>query len=271
MADSSIAVGSYNSTLSGKLVVRYNGARIQIMNADGTNMALVYSGGALPGNMKWSPDGSKILFHNDIGDGNVNDIYVMNADGTGLLRLTNNANQNFLADWSPDGTKIVYWSMPGSGGDIWIMNTDGSGNSQFTFTGNCSKPLWSPDGTKILYRNTGNYVIKNSDGTGIETVISTNQFDYITDYSADSTKLLLRRSVDGGTSYSIYIMNADGTGATLVPNTNGSSGISRWSPDESKIIFEGFPDLFIINVDGTNLINIASSLSFNLNLGGWKP
>jgi tricorn protease len=52
-----------------------------------------------------SPDGSRIAFASDRGDGNL-DLYVMKADGSDATRLTNNEVYDSPSDWSPDGTRI---------------------------------------------------------------------------------------------------------------------------------------------------------------------
>ena len=56
---------------------------------------------------KPSPDGSKICFVADEGQGDakVRNLYYMNSDGTGRTKVAENAREQC---WSPDGTKIAY-------------------------------------------------------------------------------------------------------------------------------------------------------------------
>jgi Tol biopolymer transport system component len=56
---------------------------------------------------KPSPDGSKICFVADMGQGSarVRDLYLMNADGTGRIKIAANSREPC---WSPGGTQIAY-------------------------------------------------------------------------------------------------------------------------------------------------------------------
>ena len=59
---------------------------------------------------KWSPDGARIAFNQNIGTEMVPqvDIHVLDADGSNEINLTNNpAIDDWFHDWSPDGMRIV--------------------------------------------------------------------------------------------------------------------------------------------------------------------
>lgn len=90
---------------------------------------------------RYSPDGSKIVFHSNR-DGQP-EIYVMNADGTAQTRLTNNPARDISPAWSPDGTKILFTS---SRDDVhqhalYVMNADGSNQTRVTAG---SDGVWRP-------------------------------------------------------------------------------------------------------------------------------
>jgi Tol biopolymer transport system component len=73
-----------------------NGARIYMMNADGTGLTpLTFSSNNLM--PAWSPNGARIAFCSDR-DGN-NEIYVMNADGSGQTNITNNPASDCDPAW----------------------------------------------------------------------------------------------------------------------------------------------------------------------------
>jgi WD40-like Beta Propeller Repeat len=60
-------------------------------------------------------------------------------------------------------------------------------------------------------------------------------------------------------SGTIYVMNPDGTNQTRV--SQWESNDAAWSPDGSRINFSGNvlePDIFFINLDGSNLTNISN-------------
>jgi TolB protein len=60
------------------------------MNADGTGVVQLTQSSAGLGIAQWSPDDSKILFSQPIGESR--DIYVMGSDGTAVRRLTHGFN-----------------------------------------------------------------------------------------------------------------------------------------------------------------------------------
>ena len=151
---------------------------IWIMDSDGNNK--IYSG-ILGGGVRWSPDGSKFIYHSN--PGNNYDIYISNIDGTSETRLTTSASLDLQPSWSPDGSKVAFISDRDGNYEIYIINSDGSGltrltnNSADEFT-----PTWSPDGTRIAFEsNLANiaanhseiYVI-NSDGSNLKRITNTS-------------------------------------------------------------------------------------------------
>lgn len=49
----------------------------------------------------WSPDGKKIAFSRNGGDGKCNGIYVMNPDGSNTTQLTQSEEFDGNPDWQP--------------------------------------------------------------------------------------------------------------------------------------------------------------------------
>jgi len=81
---------------------------IFVMNADGSNAVnLTNSPKEQEHYPQVSPDGSKICFTVDTGEGReaVRSLWVMNVDGTGQTKIADNAREPF---WSPDGKVIGY-------------------------------------------------------------------------------------------------------------------------------------------------------------------
>src|SRR5438477_7478830 len=219
---------------------------IYVMDADAGNvqrMVIVSSSihdASEIGSFEWSPDGTKYLFDagvyvvllDEFSKVHAN-LFTSSLDGKTVVQLTNDKNVfNGLASWSPDGKSIVFVSDPqdGSGsGGIQVMNADGS--SRHTIGTGGSFPSWSPDGSKIVFV--------------------------------------------GG--HQLYTINPDGSGLIQLtyfpPNYGGAyygSAYSgpRYSPDGTNIVFErtlydftaNIYEIFVINADGSNLINISNRL-----------
>jgi Tol biopolymer transport system component len=121
--------------------------QISTMNADGSGLTrLTNDGYASDCCLKWSPDGTRLLFQSTR-DGGVFRLYVMNADGAGVVGLVPLVGGPIcpglpcsgVADWSPDGAKIVW----GGSGGIYVVNADASGARNLTAnTASDAAPAW---------------------------------------------------------------------------------------------------------------------------------
>lgn len=90
------------------------------MDPDGQNEIQLTDLGIEIREPKCSPDGTRIVFSNDI------HVYTVGGDGKGLQSIARGCSPS----WTPDGKQIVfvrYDAEPGKNGLVCIMNADGSG------------------------------------------------------------------------------------------------------------------------------------------------
>lgn len=203
----------------------------------------------------FSPDGDQIAFTGYSDNGLFGDIYVMDADGANVTKVTNTEDLDEQPDWSPDGTQLIFQrsSSDYKHMGIFTININGSderliSDSDLEF----SSPHWSPDGNQIL--------------------VVGSQRD------------------ENGYSYSeIYTMNSDGSSIKKVAGKKGQGifhSAPRWSPDGNTIIFSsnrsGEPDeefgysyepydLFKVNKDGSDLMNLTNSSEISETNAMWSP
>ncbi len=105
--------------------------------------------------------------------------------------------------------------------EVYSMGPDGSHQTNLTNNpGDDFDPVWSPDGSEIAFSSNR----KNSQGDGLF----------------------------------IYVMNADGNYVHQL-SQQGDSRFPDWSPDGSRIAFSSQGDIYVINVDGSNELNLTQS------------
>lgn len=82
-----------------------DGYGIFVVDADGSELTRIDTGGAAALYPVFSPDGSRIAFSSKR-DGN-GDVWVMRVDGTQANRLTQDEANDGYPTWSPDGSTIA--------------------------------------------------------------------------------------------------------------------------------------------------------------------
>jgi TolB protein len=150
---------------------------LYVMDADGSGVTRL-ARGWYPA---WSPDGSRIAFHTDIGVDS-GGIHVVNADGSGLTRLLRHAYAAFppmkqhcvcQVTWSPDGRRLAF--IRGNyeeGSWIHVMNADGSSPGMLPLASpgdgvpTQADPAWSPDGSRIAFASADGRTITSADLKG---------------------------------------------------------------------------------------------------------
>lgn len=121
--------------------------------ADGTNPLQLTSPPAYPKSLRWSPDGTQILFVDRTPKG-TNGIYIVASDGgTPRQVLPNDDHYETDPSWSPDGKKIVYSTCPTLGAssksDLRILDLATGMAALVPGSNGLVTPHWSPDGKFI--------------------------------------------------------------------------------------------------------------------------
>jgi hypothetical protein len=147
---------------------------IYIINRDGTNLV---NTGVRGGHVRWSPDGTRILFTN-WGFTYTSDLFVYDLRDGSVTQVTyHQGNAAFVfGAWSPDSKRLAAtWLDPSTRkGDILVLNVDGTGtpvNLTSDLT-NSSEGIvaWTADGKHIVFLSNmaGNSDVwaMKPDGTG---------------------------------------------------------------------------------------------------------
>jgi Tol biopolymer transport system component len=156
--------------------------------------------------------------------------------------------------WSPDGKWLVFIGKfmasktNGTGCEcrsLWVVNADGSGLRRILAPGirPGGRPDWSPDGTTILFR--------------------THPGDDPSGYGSN-----------------LYTIRPDGSHVRRLTHFPSSVRVldGSYAPDGNSIVFETSdgavggqaPDVFVMNVDGTNVRPLTRTRNFETG-GDWGP
>ncbi len=259
-------------------------SRIAVINEDGSNMAILTSGGE-DRDPAWSPDGSQIVYSGH----RINGINIirMNADGTGQVPLTDTFGSviNQEPAWSPDGKKIAFTSNRAEArrNEIWVMDADGKNPVRLTvnvqlgsdssgpFYGHDFSPAWSPDGKKIVFwsdrDNLANrdIYIMNADGSDQTRLTNNPAEDRDPVWSRDGQRITFARQSNG-----IWEINADGTNEHRIAD----GFLPDWSPDGQRLAVTDFNSsafaVFLVNPDGTNRVRLTNTGSLDSWLPAWQ-
>jgi len=220
---------------------------------------------------RFSPDGSKIAFTSDAGDGD--NIWIMNADGADARQITKESFRllNNPA-WAPSGNYIVarkhFTSKRSLGaGEMWLHHISGGSGAQMTKRSNEQKdvndPVFSPDGRYLYYdrdATPGRTFQYNKDSTGQIYVIErldreTGEIDrvaggpggavrptpspdgkwlaFVRRVDFDSTLFL--KDLESGEEFPIYEdLERDNQEAWSI---HGVYPAMSWTPDSRQIVF----------------------------------
>ena len=167
--------------------------------------------------------------------------------------------------------RYCYPSCPPYMLEVYQSNIDGSNIRQLT-TGMWSvySKTWAPDGINFAFEAQGgnpfpdNLRIFKSDQSGsVPVQITTDIRSRWPDWSPDNQRIVY--SIE---NVGIYSIRTDGSDKKLL--RSGSGFQARWSPDSRRIVFCEADDVWLMNADGSNAINLAGGSTIDC-YPAWSP
>ncbi|NJN80382.1 MAG: hypothetical protein HC797_07880 [Anaerolineales bacterium] len=144
---------------------------IWMVNADGLNPRLVYTGARDIVAVAWSPNGEKIAYAMSVGIPQEYEIYTMDVNGRNHLKISQGLQGiGGSVDWSLDSKNILIYAGAFGDKDIFRIDSETGNFIQLTNGGNNAGASYSPDGNYIVFNSLRNddqadLYIMRADGT----------------------------------------------------------------------------------------------------------
>lgn len=260
-------------------VTKFNGALLRVetyvVKSDGTNLSLLNDSLGVTSHSF----NNKLTFAGiDTTGYYLNPLYTANSDGTNIVKISFGSYYPVYFILSPAGDKVLYTTDEGN--FLVLANVDGTGMIQISdgIRGTEQVPKFSPDGKLIAFfeapqnLETGLYIV-NTDGTGKKMLMDSIYYsaNYTLDWSPDGTKIMFQYNKNNLNSP--RVCSIDTSGLNLVELAEGIN--PSYSLNGTKICFkknvnQGIFDLFVVNADGSSVINITNTLNLNEAGGYWS-
>jgi Tol biopolymer transport system component len=239
----------------------------------------------------WSPDGRRLAFVRELGDGSA--IYVMDSDGTDVRRLTRQvrtpdggSSRDEAPSWSPDGTRLVFASSRSGGeSEIWRIDADGTDLTRLTRTAlyvGDHNPVWSPSGRSIWFDSDRSGVFNREvyrmrpDGTGVQRMTHTADGidDGAPDIAPDGRRIVFSSTRDHG-DQELYTMTPNGADVRRLGDASElrDEVFAQWSADGSQVVYWTFATaagaadtIWVIDADGTDRRRVTGG-----RVAAWHP
>ncbi len=174
-----------------------------------------YGGGDV---VRWSPDGSQILFHASLSGESA--LWLVPAAGGYSRRVTTEPLRlPFLASpmqsFAPNGSRIAFLALQGEATELWLWEAHTASSRPLTAFGNqISSYAWAPDGGSLLVASNrrGTFDIYRVDTTSgsARRLTSSQQYEVSPVATPDGARVLFVRLDDTWADHDVISIAADG-------------------------------------------------------------
>ncbi|MEQ1694185.1 MAG: hypothetical protein ABMA00_23060, partial [Gemmatimonas sp.] len=164
----------------------------------------------------WSPDGSRIAFHQILRSGN-RAIYTMNADGTDRQLRSVDLDQALVPTWSPLGDSLAVQTALSGNAIIGVLSTNGPPKARrLLLDKSGDMVVWSPVGSELAYHSGDGIRVINVAG-GPSRLVASN--------AADGTESFAVAWAPDGAALHYLAHGPNGYMIRTVPSAGGASRV----------------------------------------------
>ena len=254
---------------------------IYTIQADGSDIKLIFAGSPIVADPKWSPDGAHIAFADQIPGESSSNLLLINPIDSMATSILTAAGTITGITWSPDSSHLAYsLKVPNEkGAYLYVTPLQGSPQLlspnlyQEDYLPNKS-PTWSPDGVNIAFiRQNGegsSLFIIHSDGSGL-TELTPDMGDgpngvfmivSSPSWSPDGQQIVVV-GLGGPISLIEFLrIEADGSGWNIIPKPGWWATEVMWAPLANRLVIgtqtaHFAQDLFVVDPDGSNSVYLG--------------
>jgi TolB protein len=169
---------------------------------------------------------------------------------------------------------IVFYSKRDGDKEIYLTHADGGDPQRVTFSaGDDYFPDLSPNGKQVVFTSTrtGNpeIFIADRDGGNARNLSNHPADDDWARWSPDGRHIAFHSARDG--NYELYLVTADGSELTRLTNFAGIDQWPEWSPNGKQVSFRRGTDVHVMDLDGSNLVNLTNLPATVDQMAAWSP